>query len=246
MHGTSKHKSVGAAWRSGFTLIELLVVIAIIAVLIALLLPALGRARDAAKTTQCLATLRGVMQATHLYANDYRDVAAMLYRPTTAQNWRYWNQYLTQQSYFLPNNPSAIRCPSWSNRVNDQAGVGGRFGFFWQMSGRLPVPPEHFAGGGVASDYQFVRMENVPPKQVMFADNVATSGGDFTQWGFFKHNNNGVSEAIVHVRHLNAANLLFKDGHATSESFATLRAYNIQFARDGVSPSIINPTPILP
>ena len=55
---------------TGFTLIELLVVIAIIALLVGILLPALGSARRAAKTTVNLANMRSLVQGTALYVND--------------------------------------------------------------------------------------------------------------------------------------------------------------------------------
>ncbi|MFI5382165.1 MAG: type II secretion system protein [Tepidisphaerales bacterium] len=73
---------------AGFTLVELLVVIGIIALLIAILLPVLNRARESARRTVCLANIRSLTQAALLYAGDnhnYLPEAASANTPAESQ-----------------------------------------------------------------------------------------------------------------------------------------------------------------
>ena len=59
--------------KRGFTIVELLVVIAIIALLVSILLPAIGKARDQAKLTQSLTNLSQLGKAHAAYAAEWND-----------------------------------------------------------------------------------------------------------------------------------------------------------------------------
>ena len=70
----------------GFTLIELLVVIAIIAILAAMLLPALSSAKERSKRAACKSNMRQCVAAIHMYGNDFQDKV-----PTARENLSQWH-----------------------------------------------------------------------------------------------------------------------------------------------------------
>lgn len=83
----------------GFTLIELLVVIAVIALLVGILLPALGKARNAARDVKCQINQRSIAQAIQLYLDEQKDPKFMDIRPRSTNARDYWNAMVVLNEY---------------------------------------------------------------------------------------------------------------------------------------------------
>ena len=111
--------------RSRFTLIELLVVIAIIAILAAMLMPALSKAREAAKTSNCVSNKKGSLQAIEFYLNDNKGFFAVRSTANDAGKgvgaysnaslaWNSWAVRLLRLGY-VTSDLKIVRCPSIIN-----------------------------------------------------------------------------------------------------------------------------------
>jgi len=112
----------------GFTLIELLVVVAVIALLITILLPSLGAARERAKRSACLSNLHQVHIAYYYYAQDSNDQVPIGYRTvssqfnsmiysSTASSWALFGLFITNNYDKSPyiKTPKLLYCPSETN-----------------------------------------------------------------------------------------------------------------------------------
>jgi prepilin-type N-terminal cleavage/methylation domain-containing protein/prepilin-type processing-associated H-X9-DG protein len=169
MLATSRRSLTPAARRrvAGFTLVELLVVIGIIAVLISILLPALGRARKAAASTQCLSNLRQLGMFHRMYTSEVNGNRMMIYPVSVSggvayRQTGYWVRHLLPLTggYFAKGEPDTFWaqpvqrlfiCPRTEIPANPTSGWPpplGRSGLAWSDAQNLTV-------GAFTSSYSY-------------------------------------------------------------------------------------------
>ncbi|MBL4699757.1 MAG: prepilin-type N-terminal cleavage/methylation domain-containing protein [Phycisphaeraceae bacterium] len=235
--------------KNAFTLIELLVVISIISLLIAILLPALGKARESANSVKCLANYRQLGVSLHAYAGDYNDTLPPdrdgLSNPP-GDEWT--NNWMTKIKAYVNKSPDILTCPTGFNRNETKTTVlGGGNGWLNGINYRYNM---YFGtwGIGAGTAWQWPAKAKFRPKKISFfthaAKVVAMVDGDFVQnpplplGNFPRFGNNYIAPAWLPTnppeisvnRHTRGENYLFIDGHAARDVAADMK--RAQFRMD--------------
>ena len=233
---TSRRKLPQARTRAGFTLIELLVVIAIIAILAALLLPALARAKAAGQSAACLSNYKQLQLCWHLYADDNEDrmvpnhASGSAYARASvwadAQSWLQGNAFTDQYVSNIQTGPlypfnkcvGIYKCPGDKSTVRDE----GQYPRTRSVSMNVYMNWDDSPSGGHYK-YCWHKIAGIgspgPSKAFVFVDEHENS---ISQSGFFVSHPDKLSIfgfspwtwiTFPTTRHNNAATLSFADGH---------------------------------
>ena len=209
--------------RVGFTLIELLVVIAIIAILAALLLPALSNAKQRGERISCLNNLRQVALQFQYYTDDYRDIFPA-HISDNYDPYRFWPNFITDNLRVVPTN--IFHCPSFKGKRTDLtttwqwefSAYGLGYGYNAFFLGLWPHPgPETVSG--LETRPWFKRSSIVKPTDCVVVGDCMkkNGGGNFSLniwWPFAGMKPNDVNEGVDIFRHKLFGVTVFADGHS--------------------------------
>lgn len=127
--------------RVGFTLVELLVVISIIALLIAILLPTLSGAREAARASVCASRLKQIGIAYVLYAQDYQEYI----NPTTIQSRQYWDGAISSRPWHERFSRIGPFSPNDYGLIYTDGDFNGRVSYLCPSESRNTFTIHHYA-----------------------------------------------------------------------------------------------------
>ena len=214
-----------------FTLIELLIVIAIIAILASMLLPALNKAREKAKSTKCQSNLKQCASAQFSYAGDFDSYMPIGGKPD-GSNYKSWAWRMDQAGKYL-DGTGTVRCPvekpyTWNvadsnrwlyvygmnNEQKDKKSTGADYS--WSMGNVKGVYRIFRAQYNVVVDKAFDDFRSFktighPSELPDQTDSINTGSGN-QEMQFGSNAGVGTTQGVA-IRHSMKANSSFWDGH---------------------------------
>ena len=231
-------------WNRGFTLIELLVVISIIALLIAILLPALGNARQSARAVQCKSNLRQIGVSTTAYTvdndgkfYDRRNWGRWLAIPTITTNWidadhpdAFWGvayaEYAKTERAIYNCPDAAVTDPARADGTFDEGHIYNTYGLNgWGWTLGDAIREAEFGSADIAALF---RRDNDGVWRGRRIDSLESPSAMMFAHDSYEAVHDGNGDTLdnfyqwpgfkqEYLRHNNSANALWADGHATSE-----------------------------
>lgn len=203
-HPTAKRASAGERqWHvhAGFSLIELLVCMAVIAVLAALLFPALSQARKRAVGMLCVNNLKQLGVVSSTYILDSNDFLPLVWDGSMA-----WIQaFVNADSVVWTRDAKWLYCPSFTPAT--MMGADG-----------IPTMNSYIYGRDMDDNTKLKKISAVlnPSSRAIYADSLLldAQGKPFSQSYHFY--TGAVERHCVHLRHFNCSNLWFVDGHVAA------------------------------
>ena len=214
-----------------FTLIELLVVIAIIAILAALLLPALSKAKEQARNVQCKSQLRDVGLLTMLYASDFDDWA---YQGGGTDMWWQVLDWGYGYGVYRPKTQEKVQCPS----VVRPAVSNITYTYGTRMNTTLSPTNNKVTIGANTLYYNRILRATDPSKDQWIADTSASWGAEAANYYTYGTEANLYNH--ICVRHnwsptayatSGRANICFKDAHVEALNTGELKKLAVNSVR---------------
>ena len=204
----------------GFTLIELLVVIAMIALLLGILLPSLGRAREQARKIACLSNMRqmGVAVSAYLHDSDYRLPPSSCHCEDPNDHWlRILAGYTRERLLFQCPSDKGKDFVDWDKPLADQQGM--RYSSF---AVNALLDPIHYRYGARVNKYNDVNNIRRPMDCIWISEAPDTENFSLADhihpetWeGAIEY----ARQFVAWDRHKKKSNYLFADGHAEGLAF---------------------------